>query len=103
MGIRPWQTDLLKTNTEMFEFINFSVITIGVFTFLPQITGLGIQLICSAIILAVAAEIIYFIHINPDVGYGIMGIFIFLIFLFLLKGIFVKLRERFPKLKRFIS
>jgi hypothetical protein len=63
----------------MFELIDFSVFTIGVNTFLPQITGLGIQLICSAIILAVAAEVIYFIHINPDVGYGIMGLFILVI------------------------
>jgi hypothetical protein len=47
--------------------------------YLPQITGLGIQLICSAIILVVAAEVIYFIHINPDVGYGIMGLFILVI------------------------
>lgn len=63
----------------MFELIDFSLFTIGVNTFLPQITGLGIQLICSAIILAAASEVIYFIHINPDVGYGIIGLFILVI------------------------
>lgn len=76
---------------------------IDIFTFIPQITGLGIQLICSAIILAVAAEVIYFVHINPDVGYGIMGIFIFLIIFSLLIGIFVKIGKIYPRFKRLID
>ena len=46
---------------------------------MPKTSSLGIRLICSAIILAVTAEVIYFIYINPDVGYGIIGLFIFVI------------------------
>jgi hypothetical protein len=82
----------------MFESIYF-----GIFTFQPQITGLGIELVCSAIILAVAAEIIYFIYINPDFGYGFIGLFIVLIFFLLLKGIFVILGKKYSGFKRFIA
>lgn len=83
---------------EMFESIYF-----GIFTFQPQITGLGIELVCSAIILAVAAEIIYFIYINPDFGSALIGLFIFLIFFSLLIGIFVILGKKYSGFKRFIA
>ncbi len=63
----------------MFELINFSVFMTGIFTFLPQITGLGIELVCSAIILAVAAEVMYLIYINPDVGFALIGVFILIL------------------------
>jgi len=83
---------------EMFESIYF-----GIFTFQPLVTGLGIELVCSAIILAVAAEIIYFIYINPDFGSALIGLFIFLIFFSLLIGIFVILGKKYSGFKRFIA
>jgi hypothetical protein len=70
---------------------------------MPKTSNLGIRLFCSVIILAVAAEIIYFIQINPDVGYGIMGVLIFLIFFFLLTRISLKIRKIIPGFKRSID
>lgn len=86
----------------MFELINFSIFATEVFTLLPK-TGLGVELICSAIILAVAAEVIYLIYIIPDVGSAIIGIFIFLIFFLMLKGIFAILGKKYPGFKHFIT
>ena len=86
----------------MFELINFSVFATEVFTLLPK-TGLGVELVCSAIILAVAAEVIYLIYIIPDVGFAIIGIFIFLIFFLILKGIFVILGKKYLGFKHFIA
>jgi hypothetical protein len=86
----------------MFELINFSIFATEVFTLLPK-TGLGVDLVCSAIILAVAAEVIYLIYIIPDVGSAIIGIFIFLIFFLILKGTFVILGKKYPGFKHFIA